>query len=254
MARVIGSVVAGLSVFLFLGWWLSTRAAGPDASGMKATSGSATSAATGVASTSQPEIADLGAASPRALLESMAKVLGEDSKPNASLVFQSPANRDLAREQLALALQLGARTSAVSDLVQVKIGKVEAGMIRSMQGGVTAGGELMLRNAIAQFAKDGNVDWDKIKITETGDKAQAEITNYGGTISLVRAGGKWYLGEQEGQATFAQDAAGTKAMTGNLMKVLDQVEQKVNSGEINKKNFFQKYPEIVNTSLNPDRK
>ncbi len=238
---------------MFLGFWFVDFAAGPDAPGAKAAS-EPTSAATSQVATSGPEIPDLGAGSPKALLESMAKVLSEDSKPNAWLVFQPPANRDLAKTELELASKLGAKAAAVTDLVEAKIGKVQAGMVRSMQGGVTAGGELTLRNQITQITTGGKIDWDKVKITEKGDKAQAEIADNAGTIFLTKAGGKWYLGEGEGQETLAKDVEGSKEMTASLMKVLDQVQQKVNSGEMTRKNFIQEYQDIINSNMNPGKK
>ena len=173
-----------------------------------------------------PEIADLGAATPKALVESMAKVLGDEGKPHGWLGFQPPANRALAKEQLKLTLQLGAKAKALVELVQARIGKMEAGMIKSMESGVNAGGELTLRYQMSQIAPGGKVDWDTLRITESGDKAQVAIPSMGATIQLAKVNGKWYLDQE----AFAKDAPGVKEMTGTLMKVLDQVEQKVKSG------------------------
>jgi hypothetical protein len=199
--------------------------------------------------TTMPDVIDLGAATPKALLESMAKVLGEDAKPQAWLGFQPPANRQLVKEQFELASQLDAKAKKVAQLVAARIGNMEANMVKSFQGGVTAGGEITLRYQISQIAKNGKVDWDKVKITQDGDKAQAAIASTGETIPMAKVNDKWYLGEGQGQETLAKDAQGTKELTGQLMKVLDQLEQKVNSGQITKKNFIQQYQDLVNSTL-----
>jgi hypothetical protein len=137
------SLLAGL----VLGCGLAGPTARADESEVKATPRPASSTITrpGQTSTNVPEIADLGAATPRALVESMAKVIREDGKPHGSLGFQPPANRAQAKAQLEMALQIGAKAKALTALVQARIGRMEAGMIKSMEGGVNAGGELVLR-------------------------------------------------------------------------------------------------------------
>jgi hypothetical protein len=202
--------------------------------------------------TSMPEITDRGAATPKALLERMANILGEDAKPRSSLSFQPPANRELAKTEMEMALQLGDKARKVTELVQAKIGKMEANMVKSMEGGVQAGNELVLRYQISQVAKDGKVDWDKVKLTEHDAKAQVAIISTGETIPMIKIDGKWYLGE--GQETLAKEAEGIKETTGKLMNFLDQIEQKVQSGQITKKNFIQEYQNIVNDSMGPGSK
>ena len=103
---------------------------------------------------------------------------------------------------------------------------------------------------MSQIATGGKVDWDKVKITENGGKAQVAIASIGATIQLAKVNGKWYLDQE----TFAQDAAGIKEMTGTLMNVLDQIEQKVKSGQISKQNFIQEYQDIINGSLGSGKK
>jgi hypothetical protein len=244
--------LAGCSLLasVVLGCWLAGPAAGADRPEAKAADKPAAPAAARPGRNNGPEIADLGAATPKALVESMAKVLGEGGKPHGWLGFQPPANRALAKEQLKMTLQLGAKAKALVELVQARIGKMEAGMIKSMESGVNAGGELTLRYQMSQIAPGGTVDWDTLKITENGDKAQVAVPSTGATIQLAKVNGKWYLDQE----AFAKDAPGVKEMTGTLMKVLDQVEQKVKSGEINKQNFIQQYQDIINSSLSPGNK
>jgi hypothetical protein len=221
------SLLAGL----VLGCWLAGLAAG------------------GQTPANMPEIADLGAATPKALVESMAKVLGENAKPHAWLRFQPPANRALAQAQLQMVLQLQAKAKAVTELVQAKIGNMEAGMVKSM-GVINSGGELVLNYQMSQIATDGKVDWGDVKLTENGDKAQVAIAAIGATIQLAKANGKWYLDQE----AFAKDADGIKEMIGTLMKVLDQVEQKVKSGQIARQNFIQEYQDLINSSMGPGAK
>jgi hypothetical protein len=242
-----------------LGCWLGGSAAGADGPEAQAPAKPDPSATTGPAQTatskptSMPALTDRGAATPKALLESMAGVLGEEGKAEDWLGFQSPANRELVKTQLEMTSQLEAKAKKVADLVGAKFGRMEAGMVKSM-GVFHTGGELVLRYQVSQIAKNGKVDWDKVKITENGDKAQAAIAGLGATIPLVKVEGKWYLGEGEGQETMAKDAEGMKEMIGNLMKVLDQLEQKVKSGQITKANFIQEYSKLINDSMAPGPK
>ena len=197
---------------------------------------------------STPDGPDYGAATPKALLERMAKVITLNDKPGAWYGFQPPANRDLVKVQLDCAAQLVARGKPVAELVQARIGNMEAGMIRgSVSGGVQQGGEIVLRNTISQMAPNGTVDWSQVKITEAGDKAQAVISNYGGTIPMAKANGKWYLGGD--RDALAKEVEGTRKMTATSLKTLDQVEQKVKSGQMTKKNFIQEYSNIVNENF-----
>jgi hypothetical protein len=197
-----------------------------------------------------PDGPDFGAATPKALIESMAKTITLQDKPGAWEGFQSPANRPLVKTQLELAAQLSARGKAVADLVQAKIGKMEAGMVRgSAGGGVQSGSEMILRNQLSQIAPARQVDWSQVKIAEAGDKAQAVISNNGGTIYLAKANDKWYLGEGVGPASLAQDIQGAKKMTAAMMKILDLVEQKVKAGQITKRNFIQEYSNILNENM-----
>ena len=148
-----------------------------------------------------------------------------------------------------MVLQLEAKAKALTDLVQAKIGKMEAGMIKSM-GVINSGSELALKYQMSQIATDGKVNWDNVKITENGDKAQVAIASIGATIQLAKVNGKWYLDPQ----AFAQDAEGIKEMIGTLMKVLDRIEQKVKSGQITQQNFIQEYQDLINSSMGPGTK
>ena len=241
------SLLAGL----VLGCGLAGPAAAADGSDAKATTKPAPSTTRpGQTTTKMPEIADLGAATPRALVESMAKVVREDGKPHSSLGFQPPANRALAKAQLEMAMQIGAKAKALTALVQARIGKMEAGMIKSMESGVNAGSELTLRYQMSEIAPGGKVNWNKVKITENGGKAQVAIASMGTTIQLAKANGKWYLDPE----TFAKEAGLIKETSGKLMKVLDQVEQKVKSGQITKQNFIQAYTDIINSTMTLEQK
>jgi hypothetical protein len=253
------SVLAGI----VLACWLAGPAAladGPDAKApakpdVPASTGAGQTATSKPTSmpTSMPAVIDRGAASPKALLESMAKILGEEGNAEEWLGFQSPANRELVKTQLEMTSQLEAKAKKVAELVRAKFGKMEANMVKSM-GVFHTGGELVLRYQISQIAKNGKVDWDKVKITENGDKAQAAIADIRATILLAKVDGKWYLGEGDGQETMAKDAEGMKEMIGTLMKVLDQLEQKVKSGQITKANFIQEYSKLINDSMAPSPK
>jgi hypothetical protein len=200
------------------------------------------------------DIPDRGAPTPKALLDSMAAVLSKPGPPQDWLSFQPPANRELAKEEVQLIVQLGSKAKETADVIEKKIGKMQANMVRSMQNGVTPGCELELRNSITEMSTDGKIDWDSVKITEAGDKARVSSSNTASRILLIKAGDKWYLGEGEGSGkeTLAKDVDGTKKMNATELKMLDQLEQKVKSGEVNKKNFIQEYQNLVNESFNAD--
>ena len=212
-------------------------AAGPDVSGIAI-----------------PEILDRGAATPAALLESMARLPAEETPSQVWLGFQPPANLAMGKTQLALALQLGARAKNVAEFVQARIGKLEASMVRSMHKGVQAGWEVMLRYQLSLISKDGKVDWNKARITENGDKAEVAVLDAGPTILFARVNGKWYLGDGEGHDSLPKDIEGTKEMTGTLLKILELTEQKIKSGQITKANFIQEYQKLVNENMVPGQK
>lgn len=230
------SLLAGL----VLSCWPAFPAAGADATGPD------------LGAAGLPEIIDRGAATPKALLESMAELVDQRTQPQMWLGFQPPTRLDLAKTQLELARQLGAKASNLAELVQARIGKTEAGMVRSMQPGVQAGWELILRQQLSQIVKNGRVDWDKAKIVENGDKAEVAVG--GQPILLAKVNGKWYIGEDEGQDTLAKDIVGIKEMTAASLKILDQTEQKIKSGQITKANFIQEYVKLVNENMGPGRK
>ena len=199
-----------------------------------------------------PAIADRGAATPKALVESMAALVKQNAPQaptEAWLGFQPPSNSALVKTQLQLAAQLGARATAVSALVETKIGKMEAGMVRSMQPGVTAGWELTLQNQLQNIIKNNQVDWTVAKITETADQAQVAIPYGGQTILLARENGKWYLGDGANHDTLPKDIDGIKETTAKSLKMLDQVEQEITSGALTKSNFMQEYPRILNANM-----
>ncbi len=200
------------------------------------------------------DIPDRGAATSKALLESMASVLSKPSGPPQEwLSFQPPANRELAKTDLQLTLQMGNKAKETADLVEAKIGKTEAGMVRSMQSGITLGPELELRNSISEMATDGKVDWGKVTITDEGDKAHARVANSQTKILMIKVGDKWYLGEGEGpgQDTLAKEMDGVKTSTEKSVKMLDDLQAKVNSGAVNKKNFIQEYSNMINAMYSP---
>jgi len=244
----------GLLAGVLLGCWLIGPATG--AAGVPVPTRADTSAATYPDQKPNDvlEIVDRGTATPAALLESMAMLLDQKAPTQAWLGLQPPAMLPLARMQLELASQLGAKTKSVAELVQAKIGRMEAGMVSSGQGGVQAGWELELHQQMAQIARNGKVDWAKVKITEKGDKAEAAIVSSGSSILLAKVGGKWYLGEGEGHDTLSKDINGNKEMTSALLKLLEQVEQKVKSGQMTKANFIQEYTKLVNQNMGLGRK
>jgi len=254
-SRCISVLVSwGLLAGVLLGCWLVSPAA--EAARVRVPTRSDTSATThpDQKPNDVPEIVDRGAATPAALLESMAMLLDQKAPTQAWLGLQPPAMLPLARMQLELASQLGAKTKSVAELVQAKIGRMEAGMVGSTQSGVRAGWELELHSQMAQIARNGKVDWAKVKITERGDKAEAVIVSTGSSILLAKAGGKWYLGEGEGHDTLAKDINGNKEMTSASLKMLEQVEQKVKSGQMTKANFIQEYTKLVNQNMGLGRK
>ncbi len=205
---------------LVLGCWLVSPAIGATRSDVGAPVKSDTGAAArpDQAGFCAPEIVNRGAASPAALLESMARLLDQKAPSEAWLGCQPPANLPLAKMQLELAAQLSAKATSTADLVQAKIGRTQADMIRTLQIGVQAGWELELRSQMSQIARKGKVDRTKVKITEDGDKAEAAIVNAGSTILLATADGKWYLGDGEGHDTLARDIDGLKQTTGAFLK------------------------------------
>jgi hypothetical protein len=201
-----------------------------------------------------PAIIDRGAATPKALLESIATLMEKKAPPQDWLGLQPPANKELAKTQLELQTRLGARAKSVAALVESKIGKMEAGMIASMQGGVQVGWQLTLINQMDALKSEGKVDWDKAKIVENGDKAKAGGPGMQATIFMEKVNGKWYLSASEGIDTLPKDIPLLKETTAKSLKILDVVEQKVNSGAITKRNFIQEYQKIVNDTMAPDQK
>jgi len=195
-----------------------------------------------------PDGIDFGAATAKTLVESLAKGISLQDKPGAWQGFQPPANRPLVKQQLDLAAQVVAKSRKLTVFVQAKIGTMEAGLVSGMaQGGVQMGGEMILRYQMSQIAGNGKVDWDKIKIIENGATAQVTIANYSENLLLARVNGKWYLGTS--QEALAKDVEGTRKATGALLNVMDLIEQKVNSGQITRKNFIQEYQNIVNANM-----
>ena len=197
------------------------------------------------------DIPDRGAPTSKAVFESMVSLLSKQGPPQDWLSFQPPANRALAKTELQLIVQVGTKAKDTADLVEARIGKMQADLVRSMQSGVTPGCELELRNAIGELSHDGKVDWSTVKITEDGDKARVTGADTPSKILLIKVGDKWYLGEGEGsgQDTLAKDVEGNKKMSDSLLKLLDQLQQKVNAGQVNKGNFIQEYQNLVNASL-----
>ena len=198
---------------------------------------------------SAPEIVDRGAATPKAALEAMAALLSTKAPTADWMGLQPPANRELAKEQLKLAADLGAKAKSVADLVESKIGKTQADMVRSMQTGVTAGWELELKGQLQGIVRDGKLNGDKVKINENGDKADIAIIDSNDTIPLTKVNGKWYLGENGKHATLPKDIEGNRKATAHSMKLLDQVEQKVKAGQLTKSNFMTEYIKLVNETM-----
>lgn len=221
-----------------------------------------------------PEVPDLGGESPKALLESMARTLADTSNPQGWLGFEQPANRALANEYLKWALQLRDKGAKVTELVEARIGKMEAGMVRTMATGVNPGVQVVLSSQILSLAPEdndakyssqlknlglhnqtagssgGRLDWSQVKIVESGDRASVPTT-IGQDILMVKVSGKWYLGEGGGpvKETLAMDAPGNKELTDQLLTVLDKLDQKVRSGQIKKSNFIQEYSNLVNENI-----
>jgi hypothetical protein len=197
------------------------------------------------------EIQDRGAATPKALIEDMAALLPknpQDPPPAAWTGFQPPENRDMAKQQLELAAKMGAKARTVTQVVQTKIGKTEASTVATLQKGVVAGWQLTLQDQLSRISEDGKVDWSKVKLTETGNKAEATIAP-GFSILIEKANDKWYLGNGEKHDTLPDDFPTYKKMTEADIKMLDQLQQGVEGGQITKSNYYQKYSDLVNESM-----
>jgi hypothetical protein len=206
----------------------------------------------GAADATLPAVVDRGAATPKALVETMAALV-KPNAPSAPTVvwmgFQPPSNSALVKTYFQLTAQLAARASAVATLVETKVGTMQAGMIRSMQPGITGGWMLTIQNQLESITKNNQIDWTLATITETGDKAQVTMTYGGPSILLARENGKWYLGDGANHDTLSKDLDAIKDMTAKSLKILDQVEQEINSGALTKSNFMQEYPRILNTTM-----
>ena len=75
------------------------------------------------------------------------------------------------------------------------------------------------------------------------------MTYGGSSILLARENGKWYLGDGANHDTLSKDLDGIKDMTAKSLKILDQVEQEINSDTLTKSNFMQEYPRILNAIM-----
>ena len=214
-----------------------------------ATDPSAAPATLATPATPTTEITDRGASSPKELIEDMATASSEKAPLSTWMGFQPPANQALAKEQMDLVAKLSDKAHSVSQLVLTKIGKTQANMVATLEKGVQPGWLLTFQYDMYQVAPDGKVDWTRLTLTETGNKATATITNGGSKIYMEKDNNKWYLSDGDATNTLANNLPMNKKMTEADLKMLDQLQQGIDGGTITKANFYQKYSDLINQSM-----
>jgi hypothetical protein len=196
------------------------------------------------ATTSQPA-SQPGADSPRALLEKLDHSFrAMDVDVVAGCVV--PELQDSIRQMMAAERTLRTKTKSTRQAVVDKFGKEVAGRVLPAD-------RFELDSPLHRAVKDGKVNWELIKITETGDEAAVEIDGDAEKdLAMKRVEGRWYAAPPGLTADKVKEmlADGLKDM-GDRAKAFDEFEKKVKSGAVTEKNIDEEFEKCMKTADEP---
>jgi hypothetical protein len=205
------------------------------------------------AATNQPELSaattqpDRGADTAIGLLKSASETFdGGKGQLDQIVGFIDPQMRPLTIQAIELIRTAANATGRVAGVVEQKIGQRQADQVKQLGVSPDALKE-GLQAPLANFAKDGKVDWDKVKVQENENWASVNYNDKPTGIFLVKRDGKWYFGSvdridpKELQSTMLMQ----RQLFCGLLSGLDQIEAKVNAGDLNDKNFREQSTKIM---------
>ncbi len=200
------------------------------------------------APTTQPDPnVDRGAASAKELLENFHRA-STNGKVRDVLGFFEPTFRKMNLQMNEAQQQVGAKADSLAKVVEEKIGKEQAAALRGMSGGDML--DQSVGSPLAEAVVDDKLDWSKVKIEEKGEKAEVSVNGEPTGMPLVKVGGKWYVDSpmEMNPLQAAMMMAMLKQQLRKMTDALDQVEQRVKSGQITKDNFEQEFGRLMESA------
>lgn len=191
---------------------------------------------------------DRGEESPVALLRSAHETFaaGNGRIENIS-GYIDPQTRPLTELTIGLVGEAAKKTDNVAGVVQDKLGKEQAEHLKGMgipNGLLTEG----VRSPLAQFADEqGRIDWDHVNVVEQNGRATVQYDGRPTGLVLVKRDNKWYFGAraEPDREQLAEAMAVQQQLFCGLILGLDQIEQKVRSGDLTGENFQQESVRIM---------
>jgi hypothetical protein len=171
---------------------------------------------------------------PKELLESAHKATtNNDFKGMVSLMI--PEYQEAIKPYLDATIKVQEKHTELAHLIEKKIDKDR--------------GQEMLKHGspLEEAVKDGKIDWSKVDIKESGDKATVKVNGTDIGTALVKVNGKWYVDMPKAAIEEAKKEDAKKAAdeADKRVKAYQELIDGINKGDIKKDNYDLKFAEIM---------